>query len=456
MSCFPSSAFETLPVTLFLAITTSTALATDFTVTTGEDQFDGLCDAHCSLRDAVQAANDLAGPDRILLGSLYILSLPAPNQAGSPPDEDDNLNGDLDIRDELIIRGQSEELTEIRGEGSNDRIIEVLPAAKLTLERLKVSGGSTSTYGGALENHGQARLSRVTLTANEANADHASAGNTGVGHGGAIANYGDLSIFSSTFTHNRADGGDYEGFGGVLYNQGALLVRDSLFQDNRADAWSDEGGRGGVLYNLGHADLSRSSFIHNWAGELGRASALLNAGAGVLKVTNSTFSQNYPVNGSGVITNEAPNDGGTPSAELINVTIADNLGNGLFNGGKLLIRNSLVAGNKDGWGGYTAQCRNFGSAYSYKAVGLLLGATAANCTAELYVANEYTLTRLLHPLSVFDERTHVHALRKYSPALDAGIGSCTRHDQRRRPRPRDGDGDGVAVCDLGAYERARP
>jgi len=43
-----------------------------------------------------------------------------------------------------------------------------------------------------------------------------------------------------------------------------------------------------------------------------------------------------------------------------------------------------------------------------------------------------------------------------SPAIDAGVGTCTASDQRKLPRPQDGNGDGVAGCDLGAYERAAP
>ncbi|PAU62064.1 choice-of-anchor Q domain-containing protein [Pseudomonas indica] len=444
----------TLPAAC-LALTSTTLLAADFIPTTDRDEFDGLCNAHCSLRDAVHAANGLPGADRILLDGTYVLSRAAPE--GVPPDEDDNLTGDLDIRDELVIRGRSEALSGVRGEGLNDRLFEVLPGARLTLERLTLGGGATSQYGGALENHGETLLNRVTVTGNEADAGLAGEGQVGSGHGGAVANFGTLGIYASTFSDNRADGGnEEEGRGGALFNQGTLLVRDSLFRGNRAEGGWEEGGRGGALFNLGQADLARSTFMQNRIGEYGRASTLLNAGAGQLKVTNSTLSQNAPVHGAGVITNEAQDAAGTPRLQLINVTLADNLGLGLFNGGDLLIRNSLIAGNTDGWGGYATQCQNFGTTYTYRAVGLLLGTTAGNCTGERSIENRYTLTRLLHPLSAFDERTYVHALRQGSLALDAGIGSCTSHDQRRRPRPRDGDGDGVAVCDLGAYERARP
>jgi CSLREA domain-containing protein len=450
MPPFASLAIKALPF-VFLSAASTTALASDFLVTTDKDEFDGVCDVHCSLRDAIQAANEQPGPDRIQLSGTYILSRAAPDNSDAY-DEDDNQTGDLDIADELIIRGSGEEITKIRSEGSNDRIFEVLPGARLLLERLTISGGLAPFYGGALENHGEALLKQVTLTNNQAKARN----NGDICRGGAIANFGTLGIFSSRLTLNKAQGhhapllGD-PCYGGALYNQGQLLVRDSLFADN--DGGSDY-GLAGALYNSGVADIARSTFVNNWTPEFGNASAILNEKAGVLKVSNSTFSNNNAL--AAVIHNEEPSREGTPSLELIHVTIVDNIGSGVSNGGKLRIRNSMIAGIKDEIEGYSSSCWNYGNKYQFEARGLLLGSTFGNCPADLYIDDAETLTRLVEPLSTVNERTYVHALRENSPALDAGVGSCAGHDQRRQPRPLDGDGDGVAVCDLGAYERARP
>ncbi|PAU64806.1 hypothetical protein BZL41_08745 [Pseudomonas sp. PIC25] len=450
MSRFISSAFKAIPFT-FLSAAGTTAGAVDFLVTTEKDQFDGQCNAHCSLRDAVQAANELPGADRILLdAATYILDRAAPDENGVPLEEDDNLNGDLDIRDELAIQGLGEARTEIHGEALNDRIVEVRPDAKLTLVRLKISGGAGHINGGALENHGEAILNRVTLSDNQALARRAD----DAGNGGAIANFGTLGIFSSMLVRNEAKAGEGTGYGGALYNQGDAFVRDTLFREGRADNVWRESGSGGAIYNVGRVDIARSTFIGNWVGEFGRGGTLVNDRAGAVKLTNTTFSDNVAI--SPVIVNEQPNQAGTPSLELVNVTIVDNIGIGVYNGGRLRIRNSLIAGNWDEMGEYTYPCWNSGNRYRYEAIGLVLGDGGGNCSADRYVEDRHTLTRLVHPLTAFDERTYVHALRYNSMALDAGVGSCTTHDQRRRPRPRDGDGDGVAVCDLGAYERARP
>ena len=443
MPVFPSQAFRALPF-MFLASISTTALAADLRVTTDKDEFDGACDTHCSLRDAVQAANERPGLDRIQLKGIFVLDRASP--AAEHAVEDDNSSGDLDIRDDLIISGRGEQATQIRGEALNDRIFEVQPGARLILEHLTVSGGSTPTYGGALANHGEVLLKRVTLSDNSAKAVR----DEDPSSGGAVANFGGLVVLSSRLIRNTAEGRERASFGGALYNQGALVVRDSLFEGNVGG--NDYGGYAGALYNSGEADISRSSFIDNWTPEFGDASAILNEKAGVLKVTNSTFSRNNAL--AAVILNRAPTGEGTPSVELINVSIVDNIGVGVRNGGALRIRNSLIAGILDEMEGYSNGCWNFGNQYRFEASGLLLGTAPSNCPADRYIDDEETLTRLVHPLTAIDDRTYVHALRENSPALDAGVGSCTRHDQRRQPRPQDGTGDGVAACDLGAYERA--
>lgn len=442
MPRFPSSAFMALPF-LFLTGISTAALAADLRVTTDKDEFDGACDAHCSLRDAVHAANERPGTDRIRLNGILVLN--RANLSGSAA-EDDNRSGDLDIRDDLVIIGRGEEVTEIRGEALNDRIFEVHSGARLSVERLTVSGGSTPTYGGALKNDGEVLLKRVTLSDNSAKAVN----DDDLSSGGAIANYGRLGILSSRLLRNKAEGLERASFGGAVYNLGSLVVRDSLFEGNVGG--NDAGGFAGALYNSGKADIARSSFIDNWTPEFGDASAILNDKAGVLKVSNSTFSRNNAL--AAVILNQAPSPEGTPSMELINVSIVDNIGVGVRNGGTLRIRNSLIAGILDEMEGYSNGCWNFGNRYRFEATGLLLGSAPSNCTADRYIDDEETLTRLVHPLTAIDDRTYVHALRENSPALDAGVGSCTRHDQRRQPRPQDGTGDGVAACDLGAYERS--
>jgi CSLREA domain-containing protein len=445
--------------------------AAEWRVTTTADEHDGFCDAHCSLRDAVSTANREPGADLILLpAGRYVLSLLA--EFGEPQirhDEDANLNGDLDISDTLSILGVDNQSTIISGIDPtqppyrNDRLLEVLSGASLDLQRLTLENGRTAFNGAAAENHGLLRLQAVRVQGNHAatiNPDFREiVGEEGYryGQGGGIANYGDLEVYSSDFVENRSRGDleDNLGRGGAIFNRGNLLVRDSNFLRNQA---SDEAERsvGGGIFNGGRADIARSAFVANSGSEGGRGFAIGNDDNGELKLTNSTLSGHVGTGGAlsnGYYSNPPEND---PRATLIHVTIAGNSGYGVQNSGQLLIRNSLIAGNLGVFDDEVTNCRNEGPRYRYQAIGLLLNSEPSNCSADLFLPYEQTFTRLLLPLADNNGRTPSYALRRGSLALDSGVGSCASHDQRRLSRPRDGDGDGVAICDLGAFERARP
>lgn len=430
------------------------ASAMDIQVSKTEDSLDGACDADCSLREAVVLANSTTGAHRIHLGAAtYSLTLPTPRDSEGDEilEEDANLNGDLDITSTLEIIGSGAERTVIDG-SNNDRIFEVMSGARLDVRNLTLLNGRTSTAGGALQNHGRSVLRHIHLRDNKA------AHPFSRGWGGAVDNQGTLEVHWATFNGNYANFGDSgRALGGALFNQGELLVRDSLFNNNFTSG-DDVVALGGALFNIGVADVARSSFLYHTAD--GPGITIRNDGDGVLKLTNVTVS-GKSISGESdadaVVANGSyyPMYAGVPSMQLVNVTIADNQTLGLLNYGTLLIRNSLIAGNASYYENST-NCLNGGNAYTYQARGLLLGNGPGNCTADLYIENADTFTRLLYPLADNNSTLPSHALRKGSLAVDAGIGSCTTHDQRRLTRPRDGDGDGVVRCDLGAYERAKP
>lgn len=432
---------------------------TPLQVTTTADSFDGLCDSHCSLRDAVRTANLQAGADFIMLApGDYMLSLPpAPDEQGVPHDEDDNRNGDLDVRDALTIRGYGER-SRILGGGS-DRLLEVLAGATLDLLRLSLEGGNTADNGGAVENHGDLLLHEVRVRNNRAvTAPGPLPASEGYRHGqgGGIANYGQLDVHHSIFEGNHAEvvyWDDNLGRGGAIFNQGQLLVRDSEFRDNRVSDQGDRGAGGG-LYNAGTASVARSLFVDNSGDELGLGGAIANEGEGMLVLSNSTISSNT----SGGLSNGYPSS--TPPAvlpvmRLVHVSVVGNQGYGLMNRGEVLRRNSLIVANRDPVAGQVVNCRNLGQS-RYRAIGLLLETDDGSCRADLYVDPALTGVQLLHPLADNGGPTQTHALRSSGLALDASIGSCSGHDQRAVARPLDGDGDGVAQCDLGAYEGHLP
>lgn len=431
------------------------AQALDITVTKTTDSYDGSCNSDCSLREAVVLANATPGADRILLGNAtFSLSLPPPGgEEGETYDEDENLNGDLDVSEALTIVGVGSTRSVIDA-NRVDRLFDVLPGASLRIERVGLSNGRHSKEGGAILNNGQLTLVHTRLQSNTASYGFSS------GQGGGIANYGTAQVQSSQFIGNSASFGDTSNaWGGAIYNKGQLNVRDSLFSRNQAGG-DDVLGSGGAVHNVGTADIARSLFVGNSSD--GRGGAISNEGGGVLSLANSTVSGNrnnayFP---AGTIANGAfyPPSDGSQRMTLINVTIADNQGFGLDNHGQLAVRNSVIVGNWDDSGEIGFNCQTNGDNASFTARGLLLGTGDGNCNAEQTVPNADALTRVLYPLADNNStlQLQTHALRRGSAAVDRAVGNCPVQDQRGMQRPRDGDGDGLAVCDLGAYERSRP
>ena len=436
------------------------AHANTLLVTTGQDSYDGQCDAHCSLRDAVTIANQTPGLSTIQLppGNVVLSQPSALDEQQRISEDQDNRIGDLDVLGELHVIGSTTGLSRIR-RAAGDRLIEVAPMAQLTLENLTLEGGSTLFEGGALKNQGQLLLREVQLANNWAS-EPVLPDSRGRAYGGAIANYGTLTVLGSTFRANVANiyAGSNRSLGGAIYNVGNLLVRDSLFRDNSSSA------EGAVLYNTGSARIERSYLSRNAAYGVS-GGAIVNEG-GVLTLSNSTLNANW----GGVLNNGGGDDPSRHSKAILNhVTITRNPPRPaselasrevLLNWSELLIRNSLIAGNISPLidsGAVTsyevANCANLGDSFSYQAIGLLRNDEQSNCRADFYVTLKQTFTQVLSRTPTQHNSTNwTHALLPGSPAIDAAIGDCPDHDQRGAPRPQDGNDDGVAICDLGAFE----
>lgn len=438
------------------------AQALDITVTKTSDSQDGLCDSDCSLREAVIKANATSGNHRIRLGAgTYQLSMAPPySEDGDIYDDDANLHGDLDVSSTLLISGPGSGQTFIDG-GSLDRIFEVLPEAKLTLNYLTLRNGRHSYDGGAIRNLGEVYVSDVDFQQNRASNAWSQV------RGGAIANYAALTLVRTRFLSNRASAGDTSwSLGGALHNEGSMLVRDAEFRGNSAytDDWISSGG---AVFNMGVADIARALFVDNYSGE-GNGAAIANENGGELTLRNATVSGNRASRPhlDGIVSNGSyipyqpnfPEPAAVPSMHLANVTIAANQAAiGLLNFGTLRVRNSLIMATQSDLSDpdYSTNCHNSGAQATLQASGMLLG-LGGNCVADLApVADALAFTTVMYPLADNNSTLQTHALRRGSPAVDAAIGSCSSDDQRGSSRPRDGNGDGVAVCDLGAYERPK-
>lgn len=435
--------------TMFAALialsTSASTFAVQYVVTKTTDSFDGTCDSDCSLREAVYAATSAGGNAIINLGAgTYELTRPALRDEENEIIEDyiDPI-GDIDITGtNITIRGADNGTTIIDAKYGG-RHFSVFTDATLTLKHITLINGATAHYGAAILNSGTVQLENSALKYNRAISGWHRGG------GGAITNYGTLHIQRTEFINNVASFGDTSySFGGAIQNTGTLYIRDSSFRNNRAHT-DDVIGYGGAIYNTGNADIGRSVFTGNTA--QGGGMAIHNEGN--ITISNATISGNY---GDYYLSIGALHNEGTLS--MVNTSIVNNwVGAGLYNTGSGTIRNSIILNNlvdypNEEYPPEPLNCHNMAANNALKIRGLLTGGGNTRCAGEINIADSETFTSVLAPLAQNNYHLETHALLPNSPAIDAGVGSCSSHDQRWLPRPVDGNADGIAGCDLGAFE----
>jgi len=168
----------------------STVHAANLTVTKTADTNDGVCDADCSLREAIGTAT--AGDTITVPAGTYNLSL-----------------GDLDVLVSVTINGTGAGSTIIKQTQPGKRVFETA-ATDVNISRVTIEGGQADAsnivighlHGGGLHNHGTVTLTNVTFTGNTApNVDPA---NPTSGKGGAIWNAGIMTLINVTIANNTA------------------------------------------------------------------------------------------------------------------------------------------------------------------------------------------------------------------------------------------------------------
>lgn len=432
---------------LLLAIAAAPAVAATFTVTKTADTADGACDADCSLREAVQAANATPGADIVRLSHPYYRLTRVPEA-----DDDNAVAGDLDLTDALTLRGLPDRTTV--DANFIDRVVEVLPGVAAELVDITLRQGQVVGRGGCVYTEGKLILRRSWVTR-----CRVVLGETAVLDGAGIFNLGELRLIFARVYQNVALDGLTGGRGGGIFNgAGAVAyLYDTDVRDN-VTGLDDAPGQGAGLFNWGAARIDRSLFFRNDPGG-GEGSAMANREGATLSVFNTTLSANGHDGANGAIANGSRTQGDTePQSRLtlLNVTIANNNGGGLFNTGRASLRNTLIAGNyaqdgTDRWFDAGRNCRNAGHgdiSWSY----VLMGADG-NCPGTILVDNATVFDVVLHHLAYLGGPTPVHAQRPGPYTIDMGDPlQCPARDQRQGRRPADGDGDGSELCDIGAVE----
>jgi hypothetical protein len=236
--------------------------------------------------------------------------------------------GELVISKSLEIEGLGAAKLTVSGNDTGRVFDIVKPGANVTIAGLTISHG-LAVQGGGIDNLGKLIVSDCILT------DNVVAGGTGVtARGGGIFNEagGKLTVSDTTFTGNRALGGDGDGgaggygIGGGFANQGTASVVHNTFTDNLAQGGAGTSvgdpyvgfGVGGAIANEhgGRLTVAQCMFTDNRAvGGLRRSGSGFVDGIGAggaisngatleflpptLTITDSTFTGNRAVGGPG-------------------------------------------------------------------------------------------------------------------------------------------------------------
>lgn len=285
------------------------------------------CPATCTLREAVQAADNTGGANTIKLpAGTYKLTIPSTAT-------DDPSTGDLDIYNTNGSTGGV--ALSITGAGASSTILDAnhldryfaidSPADSLSVSGVTVENGSqndatpsanssSSGNGGAVYNDGSLSIDQSVLTNNSA-----------YGYGGAVD--ADTGAISTSITHSSVtqnseqnnDGGAVSALSGTLtltgdtftgnvsYNYGGAIYADE--QGNTLGAFNisstvmsgnaaDDPGGAMYLSNTGPITVASSEFSNNNSSD-DAGGAIAATDTGRLTVSNSTFSNDNAGNDDG-------------------------------------------------------------------------------------------------------------------------------------------------------------
>ncbi len=362
--------FASFILGMFLVqLCSSIAYAVTFTVSKFDDTADGVCNADCSLREAVHAANSSPEDDTIFIpAGVYVLSIDGRG-------EDDGVSGDLDITDNVAIAGDGHETTIIDANGI-DRIFHIRSAngidrVTVRIDDLTVKNGTVDgENGGALFNASRSVVSLTNVTVRDSLTSNAGQVG-GRGLGGGIYNEGNITLVDSTVSGNLSEvnqmGSGRIGGGGIFNGANAeAALRGVIVSGNRANNQLAEFVTGGGILNLGTLTIKESAMRGSLIGGVRESEGnRAHSGGGIANLGgyltvmgstirhNSTFISTNPneqtgATGGGIYNTNAGDNRGSLiiNASTLSDNASDTQGGGLFNSGApLTIAHSTIGNN---------------------------------------------------------------------------------------------------------------
>ncbi len=287
---------------LFVLCFTLPVSAITYTVTKIADTNDGTCDADCSLREAVAAANATVDNDMVEFSALFS-SAQTITLAGSEIVVANNGS--------LTINGPGASLLTISGNNAS-RILASSANAVVNINNLRFTAGNgvgavNTGRGGAIYNVGATMvISNSIITGNSAanggafnNAASASpsvpatltinncsiTNNSSTSSGAAMQNFSTstLHLRNTTVSGNTSAG---TGIAGAFQANGTVTITNSTFSGNSAAA----GTGGGVYFNGTSLTLTNSTIVGNSSAVGG--GGLHRTGTNPLNIRNTIIANN--------------------------------------------------------------------------------------------------------------------------------------------------------------------
>lgn len=403
----------------------SVSSSPQYLVSKTADTADGVCNADCSLREAISVSNTTPGAVIVPAGT-YTLTL-----AGTG--ENNNATGDLDVRAGMGIYGAGSATTVIDA-GDLDRVIEV-DSATASNRVTFILSDITLTNGTLAAGDGSGLLLAAAndflAIDNAIIRDNVST----ILNGGGVRSASRGTIWNSTISGNSAgsNGGGISLSGGL---DATFEVRNSTISGNQSLSGSSTGGGG----------------IHSTTR---------------LRVINSTISGNAARFSGGGVIGTASGSVVVQSSTIVNNTSDSDINNSGTGGGIRLesssalsgITNSVIANNVDNNTTPAADCSR-----SAGTINTSFNHVEAPATCTFTGTGDVTGTEpaIAAVLANNGGSTSTHATTLGSALIDAGnpagcadyLGRAITFDQRGAGflRAVDGNSDASAICDKGAYE----
>ncbi|MFN0111434.1 MAG: choice-of-anchor Q domain-containing protein [Blastocatellia bacterium] len=468
-------------------------LFANVTVTKLADTNDGVCDADCSLREAIAAAASgdtitFAVTGTIVLGGTELtidkdLTIQGPGAqlltiSGNQASRVFNIGNvtpaiNVTLSGLTIANGKvTGTNTFVEGGGINNRSTGILTVINSTLTNnsVSVTGGGRAQGGAIYSNgaNGTLNVTNSTLTNNSASATGSD--NNGIGgfvRAAGIFNDGTSStvnVTNSTLSNNSASSQSGRAWGGGINNNGTLAplsVTDSTLTNNSVSSGGND-ARGGGIYSgatQGVFTLTKSTLAHNSALSSGNGSALgggifSDGTLGTVNVINSTLAHNSvsDTGGSSAIARGGGIHHRTSSATVTvtNSTLAYNSasasggatsntaqGGGISNDGPVNMKSAIVALNSVMATGNTPTAQGPDVQGTFTSQGFNLIGKNDNSTGFTHGQNQDQVGSIAQPLDPLlgalannGGPTQTLALLTGSPALDKGISNGLTTDQR--------------------------